>query len=51
VLERVGAIQRRYQALRADDAELERILANGAERAAAVSQKTLDEVLRLTGLR
>jgi tryptophanyl-tRNA synthetase len=51
VLERVGAIQRRYQALRADDAELERILANGAERAAAVAQRTLDEVLRLTGLR
>jgi tryptophanyl-tRNA synthetase len=50
-LERVGAIQTRYQEIQADKGYVDRVLADGAERAAAVANETLDKVLHLVGLR
>ena len=50
VVERVGAIQRRYKEIRADEGRLDRTLVEGAERAAAIANGTLDEVMRATGL-
>ena len=51
VLARLVPIQQRYQAIRADAAALDRTLADGAARAAAVAQRTLDRVFELTGLK
>ena len=50
-LEKVGAIQAKYRDIRADDSYVDKVLADGAERAAAVADATLDTVMRLTGLR
>jgi tryptophanyl-tRNA synthetase len=50
-IERTGAIQDRYAEIRADESALERVLADGAERAAAVADDTLDRAMRATGLR
>jgi tryptophanyl-tRNA synthetase len=50
-IERVGAIQARYRDIRADEGYLDKVLADGAERAAAVAEVTLDQAMRATGLR
>jgi tryptophanyl-tRNA synthetase len=50
-VERVGTIQERYEAIRADEGHVDRVLAEGAERAAAVADDTLDKAMRLVGLR
>ncbi len=49
-IERVGAIQERYAEIRVDETYLAKVLAEGAERAAAVARETLAETMRLTGL-
>ena len=43
-------IQRRYEDLVSDVAELDRLIARGAEQAEAVSQPKLDEMKRRVGL-
>lgn len=50
-VERVGVLQQRYAQIRADEAQLDKILADGAERAALVANETLDRALALAGLR
>ncbi|MGH3950783.1 MAG: tryptophan--tRNA ligase [Pseudonocardiaceae bacterium] len=49
-IERVTDIQERYNEIRADQAYLDKILAAGAERAAAIADETLQAAMRLTGL-
>ncbi|MGH8886618.1 MAG: tryptophan--tRNA ligase [Egibacteraceae bacterium] len=49
-IECVGAIQSRYYDIRTDDSYLDKTLANGAEKAAAVADQTLHRAMRLTGL-
>lgn len=49
-IERVSAIQARYNEIRSDESHLDKILAGGAEKAAAVADQTLNKVMRLTGL-
>ena len=46
----VSGIQERYQQIRADRGYVDTILANGAERAAAVADQTLHSAMRATGL-
>jgi len=43
-------VQKRYQALMADKAQLEQVLARGAERARGRAQKTMSKVYRKVGL-
>ena len=50
-LETLSPIQRRFQELRDDDASLDKILAEGAEKAEAVAKATLDTVMWAVGLR
>jgi tryptophanyl-tRNA synthetase len=50
-IERVSVIQNRYGQLRGDERALEATLAQGAEKAAAVANQTLDAALTRTGLR
>ncbi len=50
VIDRLAPIQARYREFHADDAHLARVLATGAERAAAVAGQTLDRAFELTGL-
>ncbi|MDQ3761447.1 MAG: tryptophan--tRNA ligase [Actinomycetota bacterium] len=50
-IDKVGAIQAQYQTLREDDAKLDAILADGADRAGAVASATLEAAMRATGLR
>ena len=50
VIETLRPIQARYAGLMADAAELDRILAHGAEQARAVSQPKVDEMKRIMGL-
>ena len=50
-VEKVGEIQARYQAIRDDDATLDRVLADGAERAERITNETLHAAMRATGLR
>jgi tryptophanyl-tRNA synthetase len=50
-LERVGAIQERYKEIRSDEGHIDRVLADGAARAAAVADETLDKAMQLLGLR
>lgn len=49
-IERVTAIQDKYHEIRADEAYLDKTLAAGAEKAAAVADETLETAMRLTGL-
>lgn len=49
-IERVAAIRARYDDIRADDAALDKILAEGAEKAAAVAGHTLHEAMQRVGL-
>lgn len=50
-LEKVGAIQQRYAEIQADQGYIDKVLADGAERAAAVAEATLDGAMRRVGLR
>ncbi|MGH4015511.1 MAG: tryptophan--tRNA ligase [Pseudonocardiaceae bacterium] len=50
-IEKVGAIHARYQELREDDATLDAVLAEGANKAQAVANATLQAAMRATGLR
>ena len=50
VIETLRPIQARYKELMADTAELDRLLAHGAEQARAVSQPKVDEMKRMMGL-
>ena len=50
VIEELTPIRERYQALMQDIGELDRLLADGAERAAAVSGAKLEEMKRRVGL-
>ena len=50
VAERLRPIRERYEDLRADPAELNRMLAGGAERAAEVADKTMADVRQKVGL-
>jgi tryptophanyl-tRNA synthetase len=49
VVELLAPFQARYRELRADDAELRRMLAVGAEKAAAAAQPTLDQMYERMG--
>ena len=51
LVETLRPIKARLESLRADPAELDRILARGAERAAALARPTLDQAYRAVGLR
>lgn len=50
-VERVGALQRRYADIRADESYLDKVLAEGSERAAAVADDTLDRTMERVGLK
>jgi tryptophanyl-tRNA synthetase len=50
VVETIRPIRARYDALMADTAELDRLLARGAEQAAAVAQPKVDRMKELMGL-
>ena len=50
VIEILRPIQARYRDLMADAAELDRVLAHGAEKARSVSQPKVDEMKRIMGL-
>lgn len=50
VIEALNPIRERYEELMADPAELDRILAIGAERATAVSQPKVDKMKEIMGL-
>lgn len=50
VIETLRPIQVRYDELMADTAELDRLLAHGAERAQAVAQPKVDEMKQIMGL-
>ena len=50
VVEEVTPIRERYEELMRDQAELDRLLARGAEQAAAVSEPKMEEIKRKTGL-
>jgi tryptophanyl-tRNA synthetase len=50
VVERLTPIQRRYRELAADPAEVERVLAQGAERARAIAAPTLERAKDAMGL-
>jgi tryptophanyl-tRNA synthetase len=49
VIARLTPIRERYLQLRADPAELQRLLARGAQKARATSAPTLDEMYRRMG--
>lgn len=51
VLERVGPIQARFNEIHGDQAYLDAVLDQGAERADAVAGQTLNRVMELVGLR
>lgn len=50
VIEKLRPIQERYRELTADRGELDRLLADGAQQAAAVADRTLAKARELTGL-
>ena len=50
VVDYLAPVRERYRELRTDDAELERILAGGAERARAIAAETLADVRRVMGV-
>jgi tryptophanyl-tRNA synthetase len=49
VIELLGPIQERYADLRADDAELQRLLTLGAEKARAASAPTIEAMYKRMG--
>ena len=50
VVEYLTPVRARYQELRGDTAELERIMAQGAEKAGAIASSTLDDVRQAMGV-
>jgi tryptophanyl-tRNA synthetase len=50
VVEYLAPVRERYQELRADEAELERILATGAEKARAIASQTMVDVREAMGV-
>jgi tryptophanyl-tRNA synthetase len=48
---RIAPMREKYLALRADEAQLDKILANGAERARERAQRVMQRVRRATGIR
>ncbi len=50
VVEYLGPVRERYQAIRGDEPELERLLAAGAEKARAISSQTLADVRDAMGV-
>ena len=50
MVEYLAPVRERYEELRADEAELERILAAGAEKARAIASPTLAEVRAAMGV-
>jgi tryptophanyl-tRNA synthetase len=50
VAEWLTPVRERYEALRSDEAELERILAEGAAKAHAIASETLRDVRRVMGV-
>ena len=50
VIAMLAPVRERYEALRADEAELERILGVGAEKARAIAAGTLADVRRVMGV-
>ena len=50
VVEYLAPVRERYEALRADEEQLERILAEGAEKARAIASETLLDVRRAMGV-
>jgi tryptophanyl-tRNA synthetase len=50
VVDYLAPVRERYGALRADDRELERVLANGAEKARAIASETLADVRDVMGV-
>jgi tryptophanyl-tRNA synthetase len=50
VVEYLRPVRERYHELRADDAEIERALAQGAEKARAISSETMKDVRRAMGV-
>jgi tryptophanyl-tRNA synthetase len=50
VVEYLAPVRERYQQLRADEAELEQILAAGAEKARAIASQTLIDVRQAMGV-
>jgi tryptophanyl-tRNA synthetase len=51
VVARLEPIQKRFDELHSDQGHLDRILEDGAERASAVADQTLDRVMEAVGLR
>jgi tryptophanyl-tRNA synthetase len=49
VVEYLGPVRERYEALRGDEAELERVLGIGAEKARAIASQTVGEVRQAMG--
>ncbi len=50
VVDYLAPVRERYEAVRADEAELERTLAAGAEKARAIASPTLEDVRRVMGV-
>ncbi|HEY8200781.1 MAG TPA: tryptophan--tRNA ligase, partial [Actinomycetota bacterium] len=50
-VERVGVIRERYEEIRSDEGYVDKVLADGAERAAAMAGDTLGRAMHLVGLR
>ena len=50
MIERLRPVHERYEALRADEAGLERVLAAGAEKARAIAAPVLADVRRAMGV-
>jgi tryptophanyl-tRNA synthetase len=50
LVEYLAPVRERYEALRGDEAELERILGGGAEKARAIARPTVDEVRDAMGI-
>ena len=50
VVEYLAPVRERYESLRADEGELERILADGAGKARAIASDTLVDVRRAMGV-
>jgi tryptophanyl-tRNA synthetase len=50
VVERLTPVRERYQEIRPDEAELERVLAQGAEKARAIASRTLADVREVMGV-
>jgi tryptophanyl-tRNA synthetase len=50
VVEYLAPVRERYEEYRGDEAELERVLAQGADKARAIASETLSDVRRVMGV-